>query len=647
MSTSGRKRRSRRGGDPVVAPGGGTQADVNNLSRQLGMRTDAVHAILNCQGAGVEAVRSNRRSGATSSVTNETAATSTAWADFMSEEGFGSNKKEKEEDVGDERNKRSRRESAPKKAITITGARDYTLPIKPRMRLGDRSDDDDGEYVEPGILAQTGSLDSTMPGRSKRPLTLEKVDLQAPTLLMYESIFAKTPVAFIATSSSSCHSICIDTFGMAYAWGRNESGQCGTGAISDCIAYPTRVGESKFVGAAVGKSHSILIEADTGVTYAAGSNKVGQCGVNHKIETILNFRKCFLAGNENQTIIPVQASCGEQFSVLLTDKGHIYSSGSAEYGQLGNGETGEYFVAANKISFANGTKFERRGIFVQTQEEADAAASGTAPSNISTGDDKKMVPLPDSVNIVIASISCGKNHAIAVEAASTSQSPRVFSWGCGDYGCLGHNIQADEYTPRLVTTLSGPMFATNVPTRAAAGGSCSMILTKHGHVYYWGKHRSVGEATMRPNLVEVLANNMHNVTTLSGGFQTVFCSTNNGVTVSWGNGPIGELGYGKDNPKSSSKPKFVEKLDTVLVTDVQCGYGHTLFLLRNKDDEDKKAVENMAKVETDDLVEFIKVLSSSGKTNVNSVVVSTSSSATTGADTKDEKKKPKGRPKKK
>ncbi len=229
---------------------------------------------------------------------------------------------------------------------------------------------------------------------------------------------------------------------------------------------------------------------------------------------------------------------------------------------------------------------------------------------------KPASPLADSDAIRIGSISCGKHHTVAVEAPFKNSSSggggggggarRVFTWGCGGYGVLGHGVQEDQYTPQMVNSFQSPIFANNGPVRACAGAHCTLILTQNGHVYYSGKHRSVGEATMRPALIDVLANNSHVVTALGGGAQTVFCSTQNGVTVSWGNGQTGELGYGANNPKSSSKPKFVEKLDKVLVTDTACGYGHTLFIIRDDDEEDKKLLKTLAKIEADDLSAFIK-----------------------------------------
>ena len=273
-----------------------------------------------------------------------------------------------------------------------------------------------------------------------------------------------------------------------------------------------------------------------------------------------------------------------------------------------------HFIVANKTAFANASKFERRPVFVQSEQDSLGIANF---SNLSdTG--KKMIPLVDSSDIALASVACGKNHVVAVEApisaerSNDSRGPRIFTWGCGGYGCLGHGVQSDEYLPRMVGTLRGPLFANNVPVRAAAGAQCSMILTSRGHVYYWGKHRPVGEATMRPAMVDALANNAHVVCALGAGTQTVFCATKNGVTVGWGNGPHGELGYGINNPKSSSKPKFVESLDSCLVTDVSCGYGHTLFVVRDDDDEDGRAVKKLRTLEGKDIHGLIRDASAAG-----------------------------------
>ena len=305
----------------------------------------------------------------------------------------------------------------------------------------------------------------------------------------------------------------------------------------------------------------------------------------------------------------IQASCGENISALLSSTGHLYTAGASEFGQLGNGETGEHIVTAGKLGYANCGKFIRRSVFVQSEADRDGTMRSMMSSDtLDSAGRVKCVTLDDSSQICLSSISCGRNHIMAVEAPTLGHAhvPRVFSWGCGDYGCLGHAVQADEYFPRLVGGFRGPIFANNHPVLAVAGSHCSLVLTRQGHVYYVGKHKTQGEATMRPTIVDALANNGHVVAAIGAGSQTVFCSTKGGVTVSWGHGNHGELGFGKDDAKSSSKPKFVNGLDSCLVTSVSCGMGHTLFIIRNEDDEDMKAVKKVDKVELADLAQFVE-----------------------------------------
>ena len=300
-----RKRRSTNkspSNSEIVAPGGGTQEDVNKLAKNLGMESNAVVAILNSEGSGVASSRKSRSAG--SVVEGSAPVDSSAWSDFMTDEGFGGKEKEgddsKTKDTAPARevasaSKRAKKEvSAAKDVVADNGdsVKGYVLPIEPRK-------------AEPGILAQTGSLDAKMVGRTKRPLK-ELFDLQEPTLLGYESIFENKHVAVIATSSTAVHSIIITTDGTAYSWGRNESGQCGFGATSECVPVPKKIEHSsKFVAAAVGKSHSILV-ADDGVCYAVGLNKYGQCGVNTSIEAVLSWKKCVFSGATGATIVQVR-----------------------------------------------------------------------------------------------------------------------------------------------------------------------------------------------------------------------------------------------------------------------------------------------------------------------------------------------------
>lgn len=305
-----------------------------------------------------------------------------------------------------------------------------------------------------------------------------------------------------------------------------------------------------------------------------------------------------------------QVACGEDFSMAVSVEGYLFSAGSSEYGKLGNGETGEHIVTAGKTSFANSNVFVRRKTFCHAPNEKLYSSGGNAK--------EKVVPLDDSDTIMIDQVACGKHHTIAIEMMTsnidaTTDGPRVFSWGCGAYGCLGHGVQVDEYYPRMIgalvnvtkMTITKPGSQSNAAPAmksimsVSAGAGCSLLQLPNGHVYYWGKHRTIGEATMRPNLVDALANNGHVVRHVDAGAQGVVFSTSNAVTVAWGQGTYGELGFGIA-VKSSAKPNFVPALDGCRIASMACGYGHSLFVVRNDDDEDKTAVKKITVLNHDD-----------------------------------------------
>lgn len=428
----------------------------------------------------------------------------------------------------------------------------------------------------PGLLAQTGTLQWDTVGRSRKSASdLTPLDLMEPTILSSNSQLKGTKVAFVACSSSSCHSVAVTSEGAAYGWGRNECGQLGNGGTETVVAPMKLSGpwgvRTKIVSAAVGKYHTVLVDSK-GNGWAAGRNFEGQLAINsvNREANITTFKQCKVAG-ENAEAKLVKVACGENFTVALDEFGFLYTAGNSEFGTLGNGETGEHFVTANKIAFDPCGKLTRRSTFVRR--------------DFKFKDSDKPEVLPDSSSIRIQSIACGKFHTVAIEAARDGAPSRVFTWGCGNYGTLGHKVQKDEYFPRLVEILTGPVFASNMPVDAVCGSTCTIVRTSQGHGYYFGKHKVAGEATMHPTILDFMANNGHKISHLGAGNMHVVISTSEGQTVSYGMGGYGELGYGKDGARSSAQPKFIDSLNGIQVLDLACGYGHTAFILRDQGEE--------------------------------------------------------------
>lgn len=521
--------------------------------------------------------------------------TSNAWADFIQEEGVnlgaGSNEPAgKKRKKGDSKSDQS--EITAVKADIFgsgksAGPVDYDLSALTALSAGSKKKKGKSTAIT-GSLVQAGTLDSTYIGRKK--ISSDEVavyHLAVPSVLL-----PKVAITKVCTSCNASHAIAIDDKAQAYGWGRNEGMVLGADPYEEGVDSPPSVVATPQIiatdieSAALGKAHTIFLQTD-GTLHALGQNKSGQCGWRPGTKESGTLKACVTLEGDGSRAgdAPnyVKIACGEDFSMALDEEGHIYTTGSSEFGQLGNGETGEYFVAANKLAFANCYGFLIRTMFHQNDD-----AGGGSHNEQS----RRTVPIP--YDLRFQDIAAGKHHCLALEAPSKSTpGTRVFSWGSGSYGCLGHNRQKDEYYPRLVTAFPRGMSATHL----AAGSTCSMVLSAQGHVYYWGKHRNNAEAVMQPRLVDALANNSHIVTHMAAGASTVACTTTLGNTVVWGQGPYGELGL--RDKKSSSKATFVESLSGLTVSDLACGAGTILYVI--KDDKslpqvDLDAVEAALKI---------------------------------------------------
>jgi hypothetical protein len=537
--------------DPILYPGFGTAKDLQKLAADLSSESqrlpiEAVEAIMKSRGRGLNA--------------SEDAAPviSNAWASFMQEEGVGntSSNNNNTNIASDKRKSPGRKADEDKTTPSADTSRVY-IDSSPKK-----------SKITAGSLVQTGTLDVTTVGRTK------STDVTAYHLTIPTVLSLPRKIASVFTSCSAVHSIAVAEDGTCYGWGRNEAQQL-TAQLPSNVYYPTALPCPPVRSAATGKSHTILLYQD-GTLWAVGSNKSGQCGIKSKVESVPNLKSMPFVGEVQQI------TAGEDFTVVLSTEGIMYTTGSSEYGQLGNGETGEYFVTASKLAFANCQVLTPQTTFCYCPGEKLHTSSS----------EQKVVPLNEKIKI--GYIAAGKHHTLAVEAAS-NQPSRVFSWGCGHYGVLGHGRVADEYFPRLIGVLPHLLSFSPEPPTVSAGAHCS-LLQNNGHVYYWGQHRNNAEAVLRPQLVDVLAHNQHVVKHMAAGGQTVFCSTVAGQTVAWGQGPHGELGL--ETAKSSAKPTFVTKLDGCTVQSLACGYGHTLFVV------EESATKSFATIEPDAVEEL-------------------------------------------
>ncbi|EGN96958.1 hypothetical protein SERLA73DRAFT_185217 [Serpula lacrymans var. lacrymans S7.3] len=410
-----------------------------------------------------------------------------------------------------------------------------------------------------GRVLICGGTDWPKLGRKERGGKSEKDESENPDLLEPHILrsLSNVKISSIHASCCGCHFIAIDTDGAAWMFGRNGPsaplGVTGVDAISEKVPRRLRASDlgapeyAKFVDAACGRGHSLLVDSE-GQVWSAGINNHGQCGhsVCAQVSTFKLVDGPFHNGARERVI---KAAAGITFSVVLTESGKVFTFGSGEKGQLGNGRTGEHIVTGNKTAY---------DIEVE-------------PIRVRGLDDKKIVQ-----------ISCGQQHTVALDSQGL-----VYVWGYNGYCRLGLGNQQDVLIPKIVPQFAGPNEAT-MGAHVFAGPSNTAIIDNQKMYWMAGKWKNSGEGSSGSPyssfrfMQDIMACKMSNA---SCGGVTHFALTDDDdggtMTVAWGqNAANGELGLGPDEPKSATKPTRHQPLSGIQVFSIAAGQNTTLFLAK-------------------------------------------------------------------
>jgi hypothetical protein len=282
--------------DPIIAPGFGTQQDLETLANDLGQPVAVVQAIMASQGRGT---RRRGQPAADDATTTPAPVVNSAWADFLSEEHPVGNAASATASTGTATVASSgNRTKSNDASASASDNRTYILPIVPSWSQQKPKSKKAKTTTSGGVLVQAGTLDASCIGRTKIAMD-RSFDLKVPSILL-----PRLKVTKVISSCNAAHALAIDTTGNVYGWGRNETSQLGSG-LGTYVGRPFLLeGLNNFVivGGAVGKSHSIVLTQNQEL-WAVGSNKVGQCGIKSSMDPVPNFRKCVLDANVIQVRI--------------------------------------------------------------------------------------------------------------------------------------------------------------------------------------------------------------------------------------------------------------------------------------------------------------------------------------------------------
>ncbi|XP_022085446.1 protein RCC2 homolog [Acanthaster planci] len=412
-----------------------------------------------------------------------------------------------------------------------------------------------------GELLFSGGTNWDLVGRSRLPKSSAGKQLIGGRNLWGPhrmAVLSGIKVRSVISGPTACHSIIITEAGKAMSWGRGDKGQLGHGDLNRCEAPKLIEGLKEFtiVNAACGRNHTMCL-TEEGVVYAFGDNKLGQLGIGHQNTPIPTPNRLMYSGRPI-----VKVACGGEFTMILDYKGTLHSFGCPEYSQLGHNTNGQYFVTSNKTSFDCVLTPRRIGGYIEKNRDG--------------------IKFLD--NIVIKDVACGANHTVALDMQG-----RVFTWGFGGYGRLGHSEPRDEPIPRFLKTFDP---SSNRAAKMINAGTCySMAKTDHEQLFFWGQTKSTGEATMYPKTVQDLS---------GWKVRGIGCSNHSIVLIaddsiiSWGPSPtFGELCYGENGPRSSCQAKEVKPLENIHIHALTCGLGHTLLIAKNDTVEDRRKLRAM------------------------------------------------------
>lgn len=162
-------------------------------------------------------------------------------------------------------------------------------------------------------------------------------------------------------------------------------------------------------------------------------------------------------------------------------------------------------------------------------------------------DDVEIQRIPKLVyfrsNVRIKSVSCGFFHTLAL-----TEDRNVYAWGTSKYGCLGRYLSENQATPILIEYDIDNQKFTNI-MQIAAGMYMSLALDDQGRVFSWGlgNNGRLGHgdenSVEKPKPIQYFIDNDIKIKQISCG--DLHCA---GISTikelfTWGNGNYGKLGH--------------------------------------------------------------------------------------------------------
>lgn len=309
------------------------------------------------------------------------------------------------------------------------------------------------------------------------------------------------------------HTLLLTNTGRVLSFGTGQYGALGHGfsaakQLPD-VLQPTPIQALRHVtvtNVSAGELHSACVTSD-GDVYTWGDGFCGQLGHGDKRPQLVP-KQIECGGLDDEIVANI--TCGARHTLAVTEDGQVYSWGLGHFGALGRTYTpfeydadssvGQFGALPDDESEVEGIPPEPAAVVPpesvsapQPSVDSEPQAEAMDPELVAHLDLIANLTLDDSSDqcvpkvldaldgVFIVGASAGHRHSLVL-----SDQGRLYSFGTGSGGCLGHGDAVSQRFPLLISSFLDD----NIRIRQmSAGVDISMAVSITGQVYAWGLTR--------------------------------------------------------------------------------------------------------------------------------------------------------------
>ncbi|KAI6694119.1 hypothetical protein NL676_021829 [Syzygium grande] len=389
----------------------------------------------------------------------------------------------------------------------------------------------------------------------------------------------------------------IESLGDVYVWGEIWSDGPDHGSTS----FPRKIDvliprplESNVVldvhQIACGTRHLALVTRQ-GEVFTWGEESGGRLGHGSERDFSRPHLVEFLAVTNVDSI-----ACGEYHTCAVSTSGDLFSWGDGTHnaGLLGHGTHVSHWLPKRVSGIMEGVQV--LSVACGTWHTALATSSGKLYTfgdgtfGVLGHGDRESVPYPKEVQLLSGlktiKVACGLWHTAAIVEVMISQSSggnissrKLFTWGDGDKYRLGHGNKDTYLLPTCVSALIDYNFH-----QLACGHTMTIALTTSGHVFTMGStsYGQLGNPNSEGKVPCLVQDRLVGefVEEISCGAFHVAVLTSRSEVYTWGRGANGRLGHGDIDDRKI--PTMVEALRDRHVKNISCGSNFTASICIHK-----------------------------------------------------------------